>query len=310
MTHTPVLLDQAINYLDLKDGIYVDCTFGGGGYSKSILKSCANTKVIAIDQDPTTKTNADKLSEEFGSRFTFVQDNFARLQKIMQPIGLVDGIVWDLGVSSMQLDNAERGFSFMKEAILDMRMNNTTGLTAADFLNTAKEKEIADVIYYYGDETHSRKIARKIIETREIDLITTTKQLAEIVRSIVKKHNYKIDPATKTFQAIRIFVNNELKALEESLYNADELLKPNGRLVLVSFHSLEDRIIKDYFKAHSAKKVATSKYEAKAPLQGTYEMLTYKPILPSELEIEQNPRARSAKLRAVKKIDNSKIGFL
>ncbi len=310
MTHKPVLLDQAINYLDLKDGIYVDCTFGGGGYSKSILKSSANTKVIAIDQDPTTKINADKLSEEFGSRFTFVQDNFASLQKIMQPIGLVDGIVWDLGVSSMQLDNAERGFSFMKDAILDMRMNNTTGPTAADFLDTAKEKEIADVIYYYGDETHSRKIARKIIETREIAPITTTKQLAEIVRSIVKKHNYKIDPATKTFQAIRIFVNNELKALEESLYNANELLKPNGRLVLVSFHSLEDRIIKDYFKAHSAKKVATSKYEARVTLQGTYEMLTYKPILPSELEIEQNPRARSAKLRAVKKIDNSKIGFL
>jgi 16S rRNA (cytosine1402-N4)-methyltransferase len=301
MTHKPVLLDQAISYLDLKEGIYVDCTFGGGSYSRAILEALPNTKIIAIDQDPSTKPNADKLSQEFGQRFTFVQDNFASVHKILQPLGLVDGIVWDLGVSSMQLDNAERGFSFMKDAILDMRMS-MQGLTAADFLNTAKEKEIADVIYYNGDETHSRKIAKKIIETRDITPITTTKQLAEIVRLIVKKHNYKIDPATKTFQAIRIFVNDELKTLEKSLHNVDELLKQNGRLVLVSFHSLEDKIIKDYFKAHSAKKVATSKYHIKAPLQGTYEILTHKPILPSELEIEQNPRARSAKLRAVQKI--------
>jgi 16S rRNA (cytosine1402-N4)-methyltransferase len=302
MTHRPVLLDQAINYLDPKDGIYVDCTFGAGGYSRSILEFSPSSRVVAIDQDPTTKTNANKLSEEFGARFTFVQDNFANLQKILYPIGLVDGIIWDLGVSSMQLDEAERGFSFMKDANLDMRMS-MSGLSAADFLNSAAEKEIADVIYHYGDEVHSRKIAKKIIEMRQIAPLTTTKQLAEIARSVVKKYNYKIDAATKTFQAIRIFVNDELRALESSLYSAKDLLRANGRLVLVSFHSLEDRIIKDYFKEHSVKKVATSKYQAKEFLEGTYQLLTHKPILPLELEVEQNPRARSAKLRAVKKID-------
>ena len=306
MKHTPVLLEQVIKYLAPKDGgVYVDCTFGNGGYSARILES-ANCKVIGIDQDPLACQTASLFSAKYDKNFAFIQDNFANIAHAITPFGQVDGIVWDLGVSSMQLDVAERGFSFSKDAPLDMRMSGE-GLTAADFIATASQDEIADVIYYNGGEKESRKIARKIVEMRASNPIETTKQLADIVRSVVKIRNFAIDPATKTFQAIRIYVNNELEAFKTSLQGVEKLLKMDGRLVCVSFHSLEDGIMKDYLKEHAAKKVAKSKYhEAEAP-DGIFEVLTRKVIEPSEEEVRENPRARSAKLRAAKKISEGSM---
>jgi 16S rRNA (cytosine1402-N4)-methyltransferase len=302
MSHTPVLLDQVIKYLEPQNGgIYVDCTFGNGGYSQKILESAPEARVIAIDQDPQVLETAAKFSEKFGKRFSFIQDNFGNLNNILEPFGLADGIVWDLGVSSMQLDTAERGFSFMKDAYLDMRMSQE-GIAAADFINQASQEEIADVIFYNGGENQARKIARKIVEAREISPINTTKQLATIVKEVVKTRNFSIDPSTKTFQAIRIFINNELEVFEKSLAQADKLLKTGGRIVCVSFHSLEDKIIKDYLKANSAKKVAVSKYHTPEKPDGIYKLLTNKPIIPSYEETKINPRSRSAKLRAAIKI--------
>jgi 16S rRNA (cytosine1402-N4)-methyltransferase len=305
MSHIPVLLDEVIRYLDPKNHeTYVDCTFGDGGYSQKILEASKKIKLIAIDQDPYVKNTAEKLSDEFKGRFTFIQDNFANLSSILKPFGLVDGIIWDLGVSSMQLDVAERGFSFAKDAYLDMRMSGQ-GTSAADFLNTASEQEIADVIFYNGEERQARKIARKIVETRAITPINTTKQLAEIARSVVRSKNFSIDQATKTFQAIRIFVNNELESFKTSLAQAAKLLKKDGRIICVSFHSLEDTIIKNYLRENSAKKIAISKYHAAKQELGTFEILTKKAITPSQLEVKLNPRARSAKLRAARKLSDS-----
>ena len=300
MNHIPVLLDCVINFLAPKPGgIYVDCTFGNGGYSRKILQSGPSTKVIAIDQDPLVEPIAQQLANEYNNRFSFIRGNFSNLKNLI-PIP-VDGIVWDLGVSSMQLDNAERGFSFSKDAMLDMRMSSQ-GQLAADFINQASYDTLADVIYHNGDEHCARKIAQKIISERVKSPINTTKQLADLVRSVVKTRNYSIDPATKTFQAIRIFINDELGALRNSLLNVEQLLKAGGRLVWVSFHSLEDSIIKDYLKANSAKKIAVSKYHKVLPLEGIYKVLTSKPTTPSSHEVGLNPRARSAKLRAAEKI--------
>jgi 16S rRNA (cytosine1402-N4)-methyltransferase len=302
MKHISVLLDQVIHYLEPKNSsIYVDCTFGNGGYSEGILQNSANNHVIAIDQDPNALETANLFKTKYQERFTFVGDNFANLADILKPFGAVDGIVWDLGVSSMQLDNAKRGFSFTKQANLDMRMS-CQGFSAADFVNSAKEEELADVIFYNGDETNARKIARKIVEMRQLEAITTTMQLAQIVRSVVRTRNFSIDAATKTFQAIRIYVNDELGALEKSLAGLDSLLNKDGKIVFVSFHSLEDSIIKNYLKTHSAAKVARSKYHPAVEQQGIYQLLTKKAITPSRLEVSQNPRSRSAKLRAAQKI--------
>jgi 16S rRNA (cytosine1402-N4)-methyltransferase len=303
MSHIPVLLDQVLKYLAPKDnGVYVDCTFGNGGYSKAILEYCNTSKVIAIDQDPSVLGMASDFAAKYDTRFTFIKGNFSNLAEILNPFGLVDGIVWDLGVSSMQLDNPERGFSFSKSASLDMRMSQE-GFSAYDFINSASEEEIANVIFYNGGETKSRQIAKKIVELRNIEPIQTTTQLAGIVKNIVYSRNFSIDPATKTFQAIRIFVNKELEAFDNSLKEVDTLLRDNGRIVCVSFHSLEDIIIKNYLKTHSAKKVARSKYHKAEKTEGIYEILTHKPVIASNEEIKANPRSRSAKLRAAKKIN-------
>jgi 16S rRNA (cytosine1402-N4)-methyltransferase len=308
MSHIPVMLEDAIKYLDPKDGeTYIDCTFGAGGYSSTILEK-ANCKVIGIDQDPEVAVYAEELHRKYNDRFMFWQCNFAQVMQQMHQnsVPQVDGVVLDLGVSSMQLDRGDRGFSFMHEGPLDMRMSRK-GRNAADFINEASEEELARVIYTYGDESDARKIARRIISERQIKPIITTGHLASVVRSAIGFKKSKIDLATKTFQAIRIWVNDELGALERFLDKVDKILKPGGRLVVVSFHSLEDRIVKVFLKANSAKKIALSKYADPAEKydpNATFEIITKKSIKPSVQETIYNPRSRSAKLRAAIKIDH------
>ncbi|CAF1082812.1 unnamed protein product [Didymodactylos carnosus] len=256
--------------------------------------------VVAIDRDPNVKIYADQLINDYPGRMQFMQSDFA---SSVGKLGSArfDGIVMDLGVSSMQLDSRARGFSFTYDGPLDMRMSHS-GYSAADFINNAGEQEIADVIYQYGDETYSRKIARKIIEQRQQEPITSTSMLASIIHSSRGPRQGKIDSATKTFQALRIYVNDELGQLEQFLNNCKNILASQGKLIIVSFHSLEDRIVKNFFKANAPKLVAQSKYSAKSERMENsnkwLKVLTKKPLTPPLSEILNNPRARSAKLRA------------
>ncbi len=308
MSHIPVLLNDAIKYLAPRDGeTYIDCTFGAGGYSRAILEK-ANCKVIGIDQDPEVIIFAEELQRNYHDRFMFWSYNFTQIiqQMHINSIPQVDGIVLDLGVSSMQLDRGERGFSFMHEGPLDMRMSRK-GKSAIDLVNQESEEEIARIIYTYGDERDARKIARRIISEREIAPIVTTGRLAQIVRSAIGFKKSKIDLATKTFQAIRIWVNEELSVLEKLLEDSEKILKPGGRIVVVSFHSLEDRIVKTFLKSKSAKKIALSKYAdqgSRYDPNAVYKVLTKKSIKPGVEETVYNPRARSAKLRAAMKINH------
>lgn len=301
--HYPVMLNEMLDALAVKDGgRYLDCTFGAGGYSRAILKS-ANCELVALDQDENAKKYVPELQREFGDRFSFVLTNFADALEKLEGQEF-DGIVMDLGVSSMQLDEGERGFSFQADGALDMRMSSK-GLSAADFVNSATEEEIANVIYEYGDETESRRIARAIVESRKIAPLERTLQLADIVRSAKKRKGGKIDPATKTFQAIRIYVNRELDVLKIFLDKVQALLKSGGRLVVVSFHSLEDTIVKNFFRENALKKVARSKYDKSKPeiQPGKWlQLISRKAIAPSDMEVKENIRSRSAKLRVAEKL--------
>ena len=302
--HIPVMLKEVLETLAPKDGeVYVDATFGNGGYSEAILKS-ANCKLIAIDRDPSVIKRANELKELYGDRFEFRAGEFGQLEALVKEN--IDGIVFDIGVSSMQLDDDFRGFSFSKEADLDMRMSSK-GVSAKDIVNTLAEEELANLIYNYGEEKKSRQIARRICEQRNIKPINTTTELAEIIYSINPKKFGQIDPATRTFQAIRIAVNDELNQLKLGLNSASKIVKENGRIVVVDFHSLEDRIVKNFFNENTSKKVHTSKYK------DTNEEIDYtkifsfcsKAIAPSDKECNQNPRSRSAKLRyAIKRKEN------
>ena len=296
--HCSVLLNEVLEYIALKDkGQYLDCTFGAGGYTKAILQS-ANCSVTALDQDPTVEKFANVVKSEFGKRFEFIHTNFADAKGKLNGKKF-DGIVLDLGISSMQVDTTERGFSFMHDGPLDMRMGND-GISAKDFIASASEEEIANVIYKYGEEVQSRQIASNIVKMRALEPIETTLQLADIVRSAMHYRKSKIDPATKTFQAIRIYINKELESIERFLKSTKEMLNPGGRILVVSFHSLEDVIVKDFFKENSIKKVARSKY-SKQPIEieeGKWlKLITKKPIVPSREEVISNPRSRSARLR-------------
>ena len=293
--HIPVMLDEVIKYLSPQDGkTYVDATFGNGGYTEAILQS-ANCKVIAIDRDPTVLARAKEVKEKYANRFEFVSGRFGDVKNLISES--VDGFVFDIGVSSMQLDDADRGFSFSKEAPLDMRMS-LSGVTAADIVNNTEENELADIIYTYGEEKKSRQIARKIVEYRNIKPIETTTELAEIIYSIIHKNFGQINPATRTFQALRIAVNEELNELKNGLESATRLLKPQGRLVVVDFHSLEDRIVKKFFNEKSGKTNGVSRYMPQiiTNTDVIFEVVS-KAIAPTAEECEQNPRARSAKLR-------------
>lgn len=299
--HIPVMLKEVLEYLAPKDNeVYVDATFGNGGYSEALLKS-AKCKVIAIDRDPNVLTKVTELKNLYGERFEFRQGTFGELKNLIdQPI---NGAVFDIGVSSMQLDQAERGFSFAKDAALDMRMS-CAGRTAADIVNQTPEKELADLIYKYGEERKSRQIATKIVEYRKTKLIETTKELAEIIYTVIHRTPNSIDPATRTFQALRIAVNNELDELENGLKGAVASLQSGGRLVVVTFHSLEDRIVKSFFNEQSGKTAGVSRYMPVVPQNNDNISLTdcSKAVAPSLEETESNKRARSAKLRcAVRK---------
>ena len=289
----PVLLNEVMIALEPKPNrTYIDATFGDGGYSRRILET-ANCKVIAIDQDPTVLGQANDLKSEFKDRFEFFNNKFSEMDEIIEKLEIenLDGVVFDLGVSSMQIDNKNRGFSFQKEGKLDMRMSQK-GLSAEDAINDLSETDLADIIFQYGDETKSRKIAKKILDIRAKERIETTAQLTQIVLSCFPKKYYKTHPATKTFQAIRIFVNEEIEELIKGINLTSKYLSENGKLCLVTFHSIEDRIVKNFFKITSSKNYVLNQDQKKILYQSNR-----KPIMPSKEEIEANRRARSAKLR-------------
>jgi len=306
--HIPVMLGECISSLDIKDNeIYVDGTFGGGGYTRAILEA-ANCKVYAIDRDPEAYERAVKMSEEFAGRLIPLFGCFGDIKELLFSKGIkkVNGIVLDIGVSSIQLNTAERGFSFQREGPLDMRMSKE-GKTAADIVNNMSEKELADIIYKYGEEHASRRIAKKIIEQRKIASIETTLKLAEVVHSVIPQNKKtKTDTATKTFQALRIYINNELQELEDVLNYSEELLETSGRLVVVSFHSLEDWRVKNFFKERCGRTSKGSRHmpeiiEGKEP---TFSQIKKGLIKPSKEEVAINIRARSAKLRYATRTKN------
>ena len=296
--HIPVMLNEVLEYLNPKDDeIFVDCTFGAGGYARKILEK-ANCKLIGIDRDESVKIFADDVKTKFGDRFEFYNDKYSNIEKILND-RKVDGIVLDVGVSSMQVDNCDRGFSFQKNSRLDMRMGNNS-ISAYEIINNTPEEELANIIYNYGDEVKSRHIAKKIVELRKIKPIETTFELADIVRSFYIGKKGKIDPATKTFQAIRIAVNDELNELRKILEISKKVLNKDGRLVVVCFHSLEDNIVKDFVKQETNKGKKNDKY-SKNIIKADFELLTKKAITPNNREVQNNIRSRSAKLRALKK---------
>jgi 16S rRNA (cytosine1402-N4)-methyltransferase len=307
--HTSVLLAEAVDLLGaVRGGVFVDATLGLGGHTEAILKASAKNRVIAIDQDERAIELAKSRLDAFGDRVTYVHANFESIRDVLRSEGneKVDGILADLGVSSIQFDSEERGFSFRFDAPLDMRMDESSGdPTAADLLKTLSEWEIADIIYRFGEERHSRRIARRIVEKREAGSpVTTTTELVHLVeRSVPRSRKDKIHPATRTFQALRIAVNRETEILEQFVTDAIESLKPEGRLAIISFHSLEDRVVKQVFNKMSGKCSCPPRIpQCVCGATKTIEVLTRKPVTPGEPEIETNPRSRSAKLRVAKKI--------
>jgi len=308
-SHIPVMLEEVMQYLLKADGgTYVDCTFGEGGYARAILMNNANNKVIAFDQDPDVITYVEAIKKEFPERLTFINANFSKIYEFIKTP--VDGIVFDLGVSTKQILSADRGFSFTSDGPIDMRMSKS-GISAHDVVNKFSEEDLADIIYQYGDEHQSRKIARYIVESRKEKTIDTTFELANIIKKAkFTKFYSKINPATKAFQAIRIFVNKELDNLEKTILNLDSLLVISGRLVFVSFHSLEDSIVKKYLQTNSKPKIAYSKYHQEPNDESTnyvYKLLTNKALTPSQSELNNNISSRSAKFRAAIKIKERKI---
>jgi 16S rRNA (cytosine1402-N4)-methyltransferase len=297
--HIPVLARPALEHLNVRDGgVYIDGTFGAGGYTRLILKA-ANAKVIGIDRDQTAVARGFGLVEASAGRLTLVEDRFSSLDRVARECGFdaVDGVVLDIGVSSMQLDEAGRGFSFRLEGPLDMRMGNS-GPTAADVVAAASERDLANIIFLLGEERHSRAVARAIVTARKEKPIETTGALADIVARVVRGKPGEIHPATRTFQALRIFVNEELNELAEGLAAAERILKPRGRLVVVSFHSLEDRIVKTFLAERSRTAAGSRHLPAVQAPPPTFNIITKRPMAAEETEIAVNPRARSAKLRA------------
>ena len=291
--HIPVLLTPVIRCLAPEQGgVFVDGTFGAGGYTRAILESNPNTKVIAFDRDGTVLPIVKKFKAEFGNRFVFFRYCFSEIAKyITFP---VDGLVLDIGVSSMQIDTPERGFSFRFDGPLDMRMSGE-GVSAADIVNNWPEEKLADILYRYGEEKASRKIARAIAGARPLN---TTLQLAEVIHSVMPRPKDGSDSAMRSFQALRIAVNDELGELERALKTSPKILKSGGRLVVVSFHSLEDRIVKEFLKQNSEKSTHKNKYTPHVESSDVIFMVPdKKPITADETELSQNPRAHSAKLR-------------
>jgi len=304
--HHPVMLNQVLSIISPQHGgTFIDCTFGGGGYSKAILKY-PNTKVYAIDRDKSTQQYANNLLEKFPNRFNFFQNKFSNLNQIINFEHRPRAIIFDLGLSSFQLANQKKGFSFKSKGSLSMEMGMNK-YSAFDVINKLDKEYLANIIKFYGEEKDGRKIASNIIKYRNIQKIKSSEELASIINSAKKNYkNYKKNPATKTFQAIRIFVNQELTELISGLIAATKLLKNGGMLVVVSFHSLEDRIVKHFFSLYSNLRNKPSRYlplnEDKSNL---FKILSKKPFLPDKDEVEKNIRSRSAKLRYAIRNNNS-----
>ena len=299
--HTPVLVDRVVEWLAVQEsGLYVDATFGAGGYTRAILQT-ARARVIGIDRDQGAIARGADLVEQAQGRLELVEERFGNLQSVVAEVS-ADGVVFDLGVSSMQLDQAERGFSFRLDGPLDMRMGRD-GPSAADVVARAGERDLATIIATLGEERHARAVARAIVKARGEHAIDTTRALADIVARVVHARDSAIHPATRTFQALRIFVNEELAEFAHGLAAAERVLKPGGRLVVVSFHSLEDRIVKN-FLAERGRAPAYSRHQPEVTAAPpTFRLLTRKPETPDDAEIAANPRARSAKLRAAERTD-------
>jgi 16S rRNA (cytosine1402-N4)-methyltransferase len=304
--HTPVMLAEVLRYLAPRDGgRYADATFGGGGYTRAIL-AAARCAVFAIDRDPEAIARGAELARAHPGRLHLVQGRFGALCAIMhaQGVAALDGIVFDLGVSSFQLDQAERGFSFQKPGPLDMRMERA-GPTAADLVATLPEAELAAILRDFGEERHAARVARAIVAARSEGPITTTQALAAIVRRAVPRAADGIDPATRSFQALRIAVNQELAEIEAGLDAASRLLAPEGRIVAVAFHSLEDRIVKQALAAAAGRLPRPGRHDPAgllAPARPTLRLLTRRPVTPTGSECDANPRARSARLRAAERL--------
>lgn len=302
--HIPVLGREAVEMLSPREGgIYVDATFGAGGYTRAIL-DVQGTRVIGIDRDRAAIAAGFDLVHSSAGRLTLVEDRFSNLAGICSAQGLkgVDGIVMDIGVSSMQLDQPERGFSFRLGGPLDMRMSHV-GPTAADVIAKASEADLANIIYIFGEERHSRAVARAIAAARKQAPILTTRALADIVAKVVRSKPGEIHPATRTFQALRIFVNQELDELHLALSAAEQVLKPGGRLAVVSFHSLEDRIVKNFLVERAKSGGGSRHLPELAHAPPSFRILTSRPLTPGASEISANPRARSAKLRGAERTD-------
>ena len=307
--HIPVMLGPVIELLNCKPGgIYVDGTIGGGGYARSILEeSAADGVVLGMDWDGDAIARARERLGGYGQRLILEKADFADIRRVLRKHGIqeVDGIAIDLGVSSLQIEDAQRGFSFLREGPLDMRMNRDLPRTAAELVNTLPERDLAALIYRYGEEKLSRRIARAIVATRRKGRIENTRELAELIRKTVPqtRDSFRIHPATRTFQALRIAVNREIDSLEGFLPEALRVLKPGGRLCVVSFHSLEDRVVKKAFR-NWAKSCRCPGQSPACTCEGRplVRLLTRKAIHPAPDEVERNPRARSAKLRAAEKL--------
>ena len=307
--HVPVMLNEVLSFIPKEKKInLIDATFGGGGYSRAILKKFNIKNLIAIDRDPISKIFYDELRKDFDNIELFNQ-KFSKLDELLKNSEhfkeKYDVIIFDLGVSSNQIDNPERGFSFQQDGPLDMKMGSSN-LNAFEVINSFDEKKLADIFYQFGEEKYSRKIAKNIVINRTKKTIQNTLELSEIIKkSVPARNNFKkIHPATKTFQALRIFINDELNELKIALEKSENLLAKNGLLIIVSFQSLEDRIVKDFFNHKSGKRWRSSRHLPDLADLGptTLKIITKKPLRPKDVEINNNPRSRSAKLRVAQKI--------
>ena len=300
-SHIPVLLAEVLDALNARaGGEFIDGTFGAGGYARGILNASPKSAVIGFDRDPDVRRCAFQMEEEYRGRFSFVQDCFGRMgQHVESP---VDGIVLDLGVSSMQIDMPERGFSFRFDGPLDMRMDKK-GRSAKDIVNGSSERDIADILFKYGEEKASRRIAHAIVAARQQTPLTTTKQLADVIHSVMPKPPDGSDSATRSFQALRIAVNDELGELERALQASAHLLKPGGRLVVVSFHSLEDRIVKNFLIQNSKERPHENRHAPAAPPPPpNFRIITKRPVTAGDEEWTLNPRAHAAKMRVAERM--------